>query len=101
MEKIVNRTFEVYKKDYKGIFLELSKESAMIYNDAKKIALEHYKKNKSTISCYDIQKEIYKNYKDFKLSSNSKIAVIQQFDKAKKIQVNLLEYQHFQIKIKI
>lgn len=84
MEKIVNRTFEIYKKDYKGIFWDIAKESAIIYNDSKKTALSHYKENKNIISCNDIQKEIYNNYKNFKLSSNSKIAVIQQFDKARR-----------------
>ena len=79
MEKEITKIFSMSIKDTKGILLSLSKESASIYNKSKETFWNKLESDKVFLSAIDIQKEIYKQFNNNQLGSNSVIGTIQKF----------------------
>ena len=84
MEKEITKTYKFFIKDKNNILLNLAKETAKIYNHSKNLAIKRYKENEKVLSAFDIQNIIYSEFKNLNLSSDTKIAAIQQYTKARK-----------------
>ena len=82
-EILVTYSQSILNKD--NLLLELAKESALIYNKAKNIFWFKFESDqKEYLSKYDLHHQIYHQFKNSKLHSDSKQASIYQFSEAVK-----------------
>lgn len=81
MLKEITRTYTLLVKDPR--LLELAQECSQVYNLSMKTFWE-YLDNDILLSAYKLQEKVYDKFKELKLHSDTKIAIIQQFRTAAK-----------------